>query len=203
VPVGLIALLAADRLIPESRSETARRLDLVGVALATLTLGLVMIPAVEGRELGWPAWTFVCFAAAPIAAALFVAAERRITARRGADHGAGGVSPRRAPPLRDARVPDRSRLGEQSLLRDLVLLPPGHLSPGGARPQPARVRPGLHPGRRRLRRGLALRPPPRGRDPRVHAPDRRDRRGHRADLDDCCRAGIREPVGIGPTDPSD
>jgi predicted MFS family arabinose efflux permease len=83
IPVGLIALLSADKLIPESRSETARRLDLVGVALATLTLSLVMIPAVEGRELGWPAWTFVCFAAAPLAAALFVAAERRITARGG------------------------------------------------------------------------------------------------------------------------
>jgi EmrB/QacA subfamily drug resistance transporter len=83
IPVGVIALLAADRLIPESRSETARRLDLLGVALATLTLSLVMIPAVEGRELGWPAWTFASFAAAPIAAALFVAAERRITARGG------------------------------------------------------------------------------------------------------------------------
>jgi EmrB/QacA subfamily drug resistance transporter len=83
LPVGLIALLLADRLIPESRSDTARRLDLRGVALATLTLSLVMIPAVEGRELGWPAWTFASLAAAIPAAALFVAAERRITARGG------------------------------------------------------------------------------------------------------------------------
>jgi EmrB/QacA subfamily drug resistance transporter len=81
IPVGLIALLYANRVIPESRSETARRLDLVGVGLATLTLSLVMIPAVEGRELGWPAWTFASFAAAVPAAALFVWAERRITAR--------------------------------------------------------------------------------------------------------------------------
>jgi EmrB/QacA subfamily drug resistance transporter len=83
LPVGLIALLFVDRLIPESRSETARHLDLRGVALATLTLSLVMIPAVEGRELNWPAWTFACFALAIPAAALFVAAERRITARGG------------------------------------------------------------------------------------------------------------------------
>ncbi len=81
IPVGLVALLAADRLIPESRSDTVRRLDLPGVALATLTLSLVMIPAVEGRELGWPAWTFASFAAAVPAAALFIAAERRIAAR--------------------------------------------------------------------------------------------------------------------------
>src|SRR3954453_9368550 len=40
IPVGVVALLMADRLIPESRSENARRLDLLGVALATLTLSL-------------------------------------------------------------------------------------------------------------------------------------------------------------------
>jgi EmrB/QacA subfamily drug resistance transporter len=83
IPVGIVALLASDRLIPESRSEKARRLDLLGVGLATLTLSLVMIPAVEGRELGWPAWTFAAFAAAVPAGALFVAAERRIAARGG------------------------------------------------------------------------------------------------------------------------
>ncbi len=83
IPVGIVALLAADRLIPESRSDTARRLDLVGVGLITLVLSLVMVPAVEGRELGWPAWTFIAFAAALPAAALFVAAERRISARGG------------------------------------------------------------------------------------------------------------------------
>jgi len=36
VPVGAVALLAANRVIPESRSETARRLDLTGVGLATV-----------------------------------------------------------------------------------------------------------------------------------------------------------------------
>jgi EmrB/QacA subfamily drug resistance transporter len=82
IPVGVIALLVANRLIPESRSETARRFDVAGMGLATLALSLVMIPAVEGRELGWPAWTFAAFAAAIPAAAVFVRAERRI-ARRG------------------------------------------------------------------------------------------------------------------------
>jgi len=84
VPVGAIALLVANRAIPESRSETARRLDLAGVGLATLVLTLIMVPAVEGRELGWPAWTFASFAAAVPVGALFVAAERRIADRGGA-----------------------------------------------------------------------------------------------------------------------
>jgi MFS family permease len=72
IPVGIVALFAADRLIPESRSGTARRIDLTGVGLATLVLTLVMVPAVEGRDLGWPAWTFAAFAAAVPAAGLFV-----------------------------------------------------------------------------------------------------------------------------------
>ena len=50
VPVGVAAIVAAQRLVPESRSESARRLDLGGVALGSLVLGLVVFPLVEGRE---------------------------------------------------------------------------------------------------------------------------------------------------------
>jgi EmrB/QacA subfamily drug resistance transporter len=83
IPVGIAALLIADRLIPESRSENARRLDFAGVGLATLVLTLIMVPVVEGRELGWPAWTFAALAASAPAAMLFVTVERRIAARGG------------------------------------------------------------------------------------------------------------------------
>src|SRR5262249_19936185 len=43
VPVGAVALIATNRVLRESRSETVRRLDLVGVGLATVALSLVMI----------------------------------------------------------------------------------------------------------------------------------------------------------------
>jgi EmrB/QacA subfamily drug resistance transporter len=84
IPVGVVALLASGRVISESRSETARRLDLAGVALGSLALALVIFPLVEGRELGWPVWGFAALAAAGPAAASFVALERRIGARGGA-----------------------------------------------------------------------------------------------------------------------
>jgi MFS family permease len=70
--------------VPESRSESARRLDLAGVALGSLTLILLLVPVVEGRQLGWPAWTFAALAAFPIAAGVFLRVERRIDARGGA-----------------------------------------------------------------------------------------------------------------------
>jgi EmrB/QacA subfamily drug resistance transporter len=83
VPVGLAALAISGRVIPESRSATARRLDAPGVLMASLALALVLIPAIEGRTFGWPAWTFVAFAAAIPATALFIAVERRVAARGG------------------------------------------------------------------------------------------------------------------------
>ncbi len=83
VPVGLLALVAAGRVVPESRSQSARRLDLAGVALATATLALIMVPAVEGREAGWPAWVFVSLALAAPTAWAFVAIERKIAAGGG------------------------------------------------------------------------------------------------------------------------
>jgi len=84
VPIGLVALVAAARLIPESRAPTARRLDLGGVALLTLALGLLMIPLVEGRAAGWPAWVWACLALAAAALVSFLAYERRLGRRDGA-----------------------------------------------------------------------------------------------------------------------
>jgi EmrB/QacA subfamily drug resistance transporter len=83
VPVGIGALIAANRLLPESRSPNARQLDLGGVALGSLVLGLVVFPLVEGREAGWPWWVPVAFAAAIPAAALWFRYERRVSARGG------------------------------------------------------------------------------------------------------------------------
>jgi EmrB/QacA subfamily drug resistance transporter len=83
VPVGIAALVAAGRLVPESRSDSARRLDLGGVALGSLVLGLIIVPLVEGRQAGWPWWVPVAFAAALPAAAMWIGYERRVKARGG------------------------------------------------------------------------------------------------------------------------
>lgn len=88
VPVGLTALAAAGRVVPGSRSETARRLDLRGVALASLVLALIMVPAVEGRQLCWPAWGFAALAASG----------RGITCRRSAPASPPSACSPRSPP---------------------------------------------------------------------------------------------------------
>jgi EmrB/QacA subfamily drug resistance transporter len=83
LPFGVAAWALAPSAIPESRSPTARRLDLRGVGAGTVFLLLVLLPVVEGRELGWPAWTIACAIAAIPAGIGFVWLERRIEARGG------------------------------------------------------------------------------------------------------------------------
>lgn len=70
VPIGLAALAATPRWVPESRGGESRRLDVGGMALLTAGLTSLLLPLVQGRQLGWPAWTWGCLAAAPV---LFVA----------------------------------------------------------------------------------------------------------------------------------
>jgi MFS family permease len=77
VPVGLAALAAAPRLIPESRAGQAGRLDLPGAALLTAALVAVVLPLLDGRQQGWPAWSWACLAAAPVLLALFARHLRR------------------------------------------------------------------------------------------------------------------------------
>jgi len=84
VPIGIAALALAPRAIAESRAEDSRRLDFLGAALAGATLVAIVLPLVEGQRQGWPAWTFVCLAAAVPLAFAFALRQRRLAATGGA-----------------------------------------------------------------------------------------------------------------------
>lgn len=84
VPVGIAALLVTPRLVPESRGARGTRLDFVGVVLVTLAMVAIVLPLVQGREQGWPLWTWLSMAAAPLLVAEFVWYQRRRAARGGA-----------------------------------------------------------------------------------------------------------------------
>jgi EmrB/QacA subfamily drug resistance transporter len=83
LPVGIVALARAARTIPESAAG-GRGLDPLGTVLVTLGLTLVVLPLVQGRSLGWPAWTIAALAAAPLALGAFAFQQRRRAARGGA-----------------------------------------------------------------------------------------------------------------------
>ncbi len=81
IPVGIVALAASAVLVRESRAPNPPKLDPVGVGLISAALLLLLYPLVQGRQLGWPAWTFASMAASVPMLAAFVGYER-IKARR-------------------------------------------------------------------------------------------------------------------------
>ncbi|CAL9535718.1 MFS transporter [Streptomyces sp. Tu 3180] len=83
LPVGVAGLVLGSRFITESKAPRALKLDLVGVALVTLALLMLLYPLTRGRELGWPLWGYVSMAGALVVFAALVAYERTKSARDG------------------------------------------------------------------------------------------------------------------------
>ncbi|MFI9626390.1 MFS transporter [Streptomyces sp. NPDC052042] len=83
VPIGVAMMLVALKSVPESRAEQTRKLDLPGVVILTAALLLLTYPLIQGREAGWPWWTWVCFAGSLAAFVLFCVVERRVDRRGG------------------------------------------------------------------------------------------------------------------------
>ena len=75
LPIGVAALAFLGR-VPESR-HPATRLDLAGVVLVSAALVTLVLPLVEGRERGWPMWTWLSLAASVVLFGLFAASQRR------------------------------------------------------------------------------------------------------------------------------
>jgi EmrB/QacA subfamily drug resistance transporter len=73
VPVGITAIAAARKWVPESRSGTPGKLDLRGAALFTAALIAIVLPLLDGRAHGWPAWSLASLAAGPVLLVAFAA----------------------------------------------------------------------------------------------------------------------------------
>jgi EmrB/QacA subfamily drug resistance transporter len=78
VPVGLAAAAAAVVVLPRDRREERTRLDVGGVGLAGVTILLLVVPLLLGRDRGWPAWLLVCLLASAPAALVFLRYEHRL-----------------------------------------------------------------------------------------------------------------------------
>jgi EmrB/QacA subfamily drug resistance transporter len=76
VPLGIVAIGAAIRLLPASPGDRGTRLDLVGTALVCAFSLLIVYPLIEGREDGWPWWTYVSMAAGVVVMVAFALQQR-------------------------------------------------------------------------------------------------------------------------------
>lgn len=82
LPVVAAVLIFGLPLLPDVRGDSPAPVDRIGVLLCALTLGLLIVPLVEGRELDWPWWACAMLIACPVAGASFCRYEMAY-ARRG------------------------------------------------------------------------------------------------------------------------
>jgi EmrB/QacA subfamily drug resistance transporter len=82
VPVAACALIAGLRLVPETKDPAARRPNLPAAALLAGSLVAIVYPLLEGRQLGWPAWTWLLLGAGVAGLATVGVLERRRPGRR-------------------------------------------------------------------------------------------------------------------------
>jgi EmrB/QacA subfamily drug resistance transporter len=81
--IGAVAIPMAALRLPRAETHTKRGFDPVGLVLLTGGLLLLLIPLVDGRAAGWPAWTWICFGGCVIVFASLAWWEVRAEARDG------------------------------------------------------------------------------------------------------------------------
>lgn len=82
MPIGVVVLLMAARMMPDTRSHHPVGIDLPGTVLFAATLTALLVPLTEGHSLGWPWWTWLLLAVAAVLGAVTYVVEQR-TERRG------------------------------------------------------------------------------------------------------------------------
>lgn len=81
VPIGIAVMMAALRVLPGSSGGKSSRLDIWGVGTSSMAVMLAILPLIVGHTEGWPLWIWICLAASLIPLTMFIAIERRMTAR--------------------------------------------------------------------------------------------------------------------------
>jgi EmrB/QacA subfamily drug resistance transporter len=76
VPIGIAAVVGAVVLLPASRPRRDTPLDLLGTALISLFAALLVYPLIQGREYGWPWWSYTMMVASFAVLALFALQQR-------------------------------------------------------------------------------------------------------------------------------
>ncbi|WP_232446019.1 MFS transporter [Burkholderia ubonensis] len=83
VPIGIVLLAGARSVLPALAGPERRKLDLVGVALLTGAMLLIVVPLTFGHDVGWPAWVWASLAAGVVGVATFLRFERALAQRGG------------------------------------------------------------------------------------------------------------------------
>lgn len=84
LPVAILVVLFGIPLLKRTGRQGSGRLDPGGMVLSMMTLALLIVPLIEGRAAGWPWWSWLSLAAAPLLARFFWRYESRLARAGGA-----------------------------------------------------------------------------------------------------------------------
>jgi EmrB/QacA subfamily drug resistance transporter len=77
IPVGVFAFFMAIKYLPDGKSDHPLKLDLVGTGIIVVAMSLLIYPLIQGREAGWPLWTYAMLAASLPVLYIFVKWQKR------------------------------------------------------------------------------------------------------------------------------
>ena len=79
IPIGIVAIVAAFRLLPGGHKANQLAVDPIGLALLTGGLVALLVPLIMGQDRGWPVWAFISLAGSLGLIVLFAVWELRVT----------------------------------------------------------------------------------------------------------------------------
>ncbi|MBM0239208.1 MFS transporter [Micromonospora sp. ATA32] len=77
LPIAIVCLVVTLKLVPESKAESARRLDIAGAFLVGIGMLLLVLPLTQGRELDSAMWMVVSLVGSAAAFTALVVVQRR------------------------------------------------------------------------------------------------------------------------------
>jgi EmrB/QacA subfamily drug resistance transporter len=78
VPLGVVAAIAAAKLLPAGAENTATATDWTGLGLLSAGLVALLTPLIQGQQEGWPPWTYASIVSAVVLLAVFAVWERHV-----------------------------------------------------------------------------------------------------------------------------
>ncbi|MVM42118.1 MFS transporter [Spirosoma sp. HMF3257] len=82
LPIGILTLWATHQYVTETKSDQGTPFDYSGILILTAALFCLIYPLIQGREAGWPVWSFGLLALSIGIFAFFIANQKRKLARQ-------------------------------------------------------------------------------------------------------------------------
>lgn len=83
LPIGIFTLWATHKYVEETKINQGSKFDYWGIFILTVALFLLIFPLIEGREKGWPLWSFIMLIASFGIFTYFIHNQKQKLAKKG------------------------------------------------------------------------------------------------------------------------